>query len=50
VKKVPYSIVIGDKEMENSSMSLRKRNGENVGPFTSDQLISFLNEEINQRR
>jgi len=50
LKKVPYAIVIGDKETEQNTMSLRKRNGENVGPFTMDELISFLSEEINSRR
>ena len=50
LKKVPYAVVIGDKETEQHSMSLRKRNGENVGPFTFDELISFLSEEINSRR
>jgi threonyl-tRNA synthetase len=50
VKKVPYAVVVGDKEMEQNSLSLRKRNGENVGPFAIDELISFLCEEINLRR
>jgi len=50
LKKVPYAVVIGDKEIEQNSLSLRKRNGENVGPFTFDELISFLSEEINSRR
>jgi threonyl-tRNA synthetase len=50
MKKVPYALVIGDKETEQNSVSLRKRNGENVGPFTFDELISFLREEINLRR
>lgn len=50
VKKVPYAIVIGDKEMEQGLLSLRKRNGENAGPFAIDELISFLYEEINHRR
>ncbi|MBI5074166.1 MAG: threonine--tRNA ligase [Nitrospirae bacterium] len=50
VKKIPYAVVIGDKEMEQGSISLRKRNGENVGPFAIDELISFLCEEINLRR
>ena len=49
-KKVPYAIVVGDKEMEQGLLSLRKRNGENVGPFAIDELISFLCEEINLRR
>ena len=50
LKKVPYAVVIGDKEIEQNSISLRKRNGENVGPFACDELISFLSEEINSRR
>lgn len=50
VKKIPYAIVIGDKEMEQGQLSLRKRNGDNVGPFAIDELISFLCEEINLRR
>jgi len=50
VRKVPYAIVIGDRESEQGSMNLRRRNGENVGPFTCDELISFLSEEINSRR
>jgi threonyl-tRNA synthetase len=50
LKKVPYAVVIGDKEMEQDSIGLRKRNGENAGPFTLDELMSFLCEEINHRR
>jgi threonyl-tRNA synthetase len=50
VRKVPYAVVVGDKETEQGSLGLRKRNGENVGPFTRDELISFLAEEINSRR
>ena len=50
LKRIPYAIVIGDKEMEQGLLGLRKRNGENVGPFAIDELISFLCEEINLRR
>jgi threonyl-tRNA synthetase len=31
VEKVPYMLIVGDKEMASSSVSLRLRNGENLG-------------------
>ncbi|MBI5101444.1 MAG: threonine--tRNA ligase [Nitrospirae bacterium] len=50
VRKIPYSVIIGDKEMAEGKISVRRRNGENIGPFNVDELISFLEEEINLRR
>ena len=50
VRKIPYSVIIGDKEVEDNKITVRRRNGENIGPFTFDELISFLSEEINSRR
>jgi threonyl-tRNA synthetase len=50
VRKIPYSVIIGDKEVEDNKVTVRRRNGENIGPFTFDELTSFLFEEINSRR
>jgi len=50
VRKIPYSVIIGDKEVEDNKITVRRRNGENIGPFTFDELTSFLSEEINSRR
>jgi len=50
VRKIPYSVIIGDKEVADGKAAVRRRNGENIGPFTLDELISFLSEEINSRR
>jgi len=50
VRKIPYSVIIGDKEVAEGKAAVRRRNGENIGPFTLDELISFLCEEINSRR
>ena len=50
IRKIPYSVIIGDKEVEDNKITVRRRNGENIGPFTFDELISFLSEEINSRR
>lgn len=50
MRKIPYSVIIGDKEEAENKVSVRRRNGENIGPFNVEELISFLNEEINSRR
>ncbi|KPK01079.1 MAG: threonyl-tRNA synthetase [Nitrospira bacterium SG8_35_4] len=48
--KTPYMCIIGDKEISNNSVNIRKRNGENTGEMTCDAMISFLKDEINNRR
>lgn len=47
VRKIPYSVIIGDKEASEQVVMLRRRDGENSGPFGIDELISFLQEKIN---
>jgi threonyl-tRNA synthetase len=49
IRKIPYSVIIGDKEANERVVMLRRRNGENLGPFGVDELISFLLEKINSR-
>ena len=48
--KTPYMCIIGDKEIENNTINIRKRNGDNVGEMTIDTLITFLKNEILNRR
>jgi len=45
-QKIPYMLIIGDKEIENSQVSLRLRNGENPGPVPVSVLIERAKEEI----
>jgi threonyl-tRNA synthetase len=49
IRKIPYSVIIGDKETIDNVVMLRRRNGENLGPFGVEELISFLVEKINSR-
>ena len=42
LEKVPYMLVVGDKEMASSSVSLRLRNGENLGLETLAQVKSRI--------
>jgi len=50
VLKTPYMCIIGDKEMENNTVNIRKRNGENIGEMSLEKLTAFLREEISIRR
>jgi threonyl-tRNA synthetase len=50
IRKVPYSIIIGDKEVAQKTFHLRKRNGEQSESSTLEGLVSFLYEEINSMR
>ncbi len=50
IRKIPYSIIIGDKEVAEEKVALRRRNGESTAPFGLDELMSLLKEEMNQRR
>ncbi|WP_102027808.1 threonine--tRNA ligase [Salirhabdus sp. Marseille-P4669] len=47
-QKIPYMIVIGDQEMENQSLSLRKRKEGNLGVMSIKETTHRLIEEINQ--
>jgi threonyl-tRNA synthetase len=46
LEKVPYMLVVGDKEMSSSSASLRLRNSENVGMETLAQIKSTIKAAI----
>jgi threonyl-tRNA synthetase len=46
LEKVPYMLVIGDKEMASSSVSLRLRSGENLGLETVVQVESRIRAAI----
>jgi len=45
-QKIPYMLVIGDREMEEGSVALRKRNGENPGAMPVPEFIMLADEEI----
>ena len=49
MRKVPYLIVIGDKEIAENSIMVRKRSGENIGPYTSEEFIGLLKEKITSK-
>jgi len=47
--KVPYMLVIGDKELDTSTVSLRLRNGEDLGSLTASEFMSRVKSVIEAR-
>jgi threonyl-tRNA synthetase len=50
MKKIPYMLVVGDKEMETGSVSIRLRDGHNLPPVSSKELIARIRDESQKRR
>jgi threonyl-tRNA synthetase len=48
-QKIPYMLVIGDKEIENQQVALRLRNGENPGPMLIPDFIARSKDEIDRK-
>jgi len=46
LQKVPYLLVVGDREVENSTVAVRTRSGEDLGSLTIDELVAKLTEEV----
>ncbi len=44
--KVPYAVILGDKDIAAGVVSVRKRGGEDLGQMSLDQFISNLKKEI----
>ncbi len=49
LEKVPYFAVIGDNEMNESTLALTARGGEKVGTLTVDEVIAKLENEIKEQ-
>lgn len=49
MQKVPYMIIIGDKEVEQKAVSLRLKNGQNVNQITYASFLEQIKRENDQR-
>jgi threonyl-tRNA synthetase len=48
-EKVPYILVVGDREVENKTVSVRKRKQGNLGAIKLDEFIEKILKEIEER-
>ncbi|MGD8814680.1 MAG: threonine--tRNA ligase [Anaerolineales bacterium] len=46
MQKVPYMLVIGDREVEAGAVAVRLRSGEDLGPMDVEDLVSRMQQEI----
>jgi len=49
LEKIPYMLVIGDKEVENGTVSVRTRDGKNLGAVSVDEFIAKALSEIENK-
>lgn len=49
-QKIPYMLVIGDKEVENQSVAVRKRKDGNLGVLSIKEAIELFQKELNGSR
>jgi threonyl-tRNA synthetase len=49
LRKVPYMLVVGERESQNGTVSLRHRTGEDLGALPVDRVLADLSSEIASR-
>lgn len=50
LQKIPYMLVIGDKEVESASVSVRSRDGEDLGVMTIEAVCNWLEQEVKAKK
>jgi threonyl-tRNA synthetase len=48
-QKIPYMIIIGDKELENRSVAVRKRGEDSTNTYSLDEFAVRMRDEVNSR-
>ena len=49
LQKIPYMLVVGDRDMENQTVSVRHRSGEDMGAMSMDQFSAMLHEVVDSK-
>ena len=49
LEKVPYMIVVGDRDMENKTVSVRTRAGEDLGAMSLEDFTAKLKEVVDSK-
>ncbi len=49
LQKVPYLLVVGDREVEDRSVAVRTRDGKEIGTLSLEDLARHLDEQVQQR-
>ena len=49
IQKVPYLLVVGDKEVESQTVAVRARRGEDLGSMDLDAFLTHLSDDVARR-
>ncbi|WP_323844644.1 threonine--tRNA ligase [Microbulbifer magnicolonia] len=49
LQRVPYLLVIGDKEVESQTVAVRTRSGEDLGTMTFESFLDILKQDVDRR-
>lgn len=50
VEKVPYMLIVGEKEVETGKITVRHRNGENLELIKLEEFVDFISKEIREKK
>ena len=50
IKRVPYLLVVGDKEIKNKTVSVRTRSNEDLGVMDIDKFVKYLSSDIEEKK
>jgi threonyl-tRNA synthetase len=48
-EKIPYMIIVGDKDVENHTVSIRHRSGADLGAMTFEEFSTLLKDEVDNK-
>ena len=48
-QKIPYMVIVGDKDMENNTVSIRHRSGKDLGAMSQEEFVALLREAVDTK-
>ena len=49
IQRIPFQLIVGDREVENNSVSIRTRKGEDLGSLTLEEFKKLLDKIIKSK-
>jgi len=49
LKRIPYMLVVGDKEMEAGEVAVRSRRGDDLGKMRLEDFIATAQQEVDEK-
>ena len=48
-EKIPYMIIVGGREAENNTISVRQRDGQDIGVLQLDEFLEKITDQISKK-